>query len=70
MKIAKKQSMQEMYGSMLLWLGALADEWCPLSDWEHLLTQNHGLLLSESWQDPALPNGKFFPTHHLFNCFS
>lgn len=45
MKIAKKQSMQELYGWMLLQLHVPADGWCPLNVWEHLLSVPHPLSL-------------------------
>lgn len=71
MKIAKKQSMQEVYGWMLLQLHVPADGWCPLNVWEHSLAHCHDRRFQRSWQHPALPNSKP-PTlaHPLFNCFS
>lgn len=58
MKIAKKQSMQEVYGWTLLRLRVPADGWCPLNVWEHSLAHCHDPRFQRSWQQAALPNSK------------
>lgn len=54
MKIAKKQSVQEMYGWMLLQLHVPADGWCPPNIWEHALAHCHSSCFQRSWQNPTL----------------